>query len=159
MTKIVGVTKKNDDGSKRQEILKKCKSGDILTLKREPENKYDRNAIAVFRDTEQLGYLSKTNARELAKLMDTGKKLTATISEITGGEQDKPTYGCNIKISGATWDYEDEDEFLEEDEDEEDRYHRWGRGKRIARADLGCGKGCLIALGILIALFIIYFMK
>lgn len=155
---------KNDDGSSRQAFLKTCSSGDPLVLKREPKNKYDRNAIAVFRGTDQLGYLSKEVAGELAKLMDTGKELTAEILEITGGEKGKPTLGCNIQISGATWDYDDEDEDEDDDldedaeDDEDDDKPRRRTGNRTAKADSGCGKGCLIAIGILIAV-LVYFLS
>lgn len=155
-TKLAGVTMKNDDGSSRQAFLKTCNSGDPLVLKREPKNKYDRNAIAVFRGTDQLGYLSKEVAEELAKVLDSGKELTAEILEITGGEKGKPTRGCNIEIFGATWDYDDADL----DEDDEDGDEPKGRtGKRTAKADSGCGKGCLIALGILIGLLVAYFQS
>jgi hypothetical protein len=165
-TKLAGVTMKNDDGSSRQAFLKTCSSGDPLVLKREPKNKYDRNAIAVFRGTDQLGYLSKEVAEELAKVMDSGKKLTAEILEITGGEKGKPTLGCNIQIFGATWDYDDEDEdeeFEDEDDDdldeeEDDEKPRRRTGNRAAKADSGFGMGCMVAIGLLIAV-LVYFLS
>lgn len=150
---------KNDDGSSRQAILKTCSSGDPLVLKREPKNKYDRNAIAVFRGTDQLGYLSKEVAEELAKVMDSGKELTANILEISGGEKGKPTLGCNVQIFGATWDYDEDEDLDEDDEEYEDNDEPRGRtGKRTAKADSGCGKGCLIAIGLLIAV-LVYFLS
>ena len=46
-SKIAGVTRKNDDGSSRQKLLKKCKVGQPLKLAREPANPADENAVMV----------------------------------------------------------------------------------------------------------------
>src|SRR5947209_2653388 len=77
-TKIRGVTKRNTDGSYRQDIiLTCCRCGDALFLQREPNNPVDANAIRVRRIVctdvddkprlgEQLGYLSRGLAEDLA---------------------------------------------------------------------------------------------
>lgn len=44
---VAGVTKTNLDGSYRQSILSKTKSGEIIKLVREYNNKFDKNAVAV----------------------------------------------------------------------------------------------------------------
>ena len=46
--------------------------GARLTLHREPHNYYDENAIAVFADNHQVGYVPREQAAELAPLMDAG---------------------------------------------------------------------------------------
>jgi hypothetical protein len=97
-TKIVGVTKANSDGSDRQEIIgETLGTGDMLDLKREPNNRYDRNAIAIYYYDDQIGYLSANVAKELAPLMDSHWLILATVVEITGGSNDRP-YGVNIEI-------------------------------------------------------------
>jgi HIRAN domain len=109
-TKIRGVTYTNPDGAHRQQIIKQwCRSGDALWLYREPKNPVDRNAIAVRRVVcsdvpdnprvgEQLGYLSKELAEELAPDMDKREfVLLGRISNVTGG-QDGESLGVNIQV-------------------------------------------------------------
>ena len=57
-SKVVGVTRHNHDGSDRQVIAGQCRQGEELTLRREPDNPQDPNAVAVFRENgDQVGYL------------------------------------------------------------------------------------------------------
>ena len=51
---------------------KKCESKQ-MTLSRQKNNKYDRNAIVVKLDGIQIGYVKKDEARILAPLLDTNK--------------------------------------------------------------------------------------
>jgi hypothetical protein len=98
-TKIRGVTKENPDGVNRQQIISHCcHCGDALFLVREPNNPVDRNAIQVRRIVysdvpdkprlrEQIGYVSRELAEELApKMDDDGLVLMAWIMNVTGGE-------------------------------------------------------------------------
>lgn len=96
-TKVVGVTKKNEDGENIQKILGDLHDGDGLVLEREPDNRYDPNAIKVYAEGEHIGYIGKDLAKDLAKRMDSGAVVEASIDEITGGE-DGLYYGCNISI-------------------------------------------------------------
>lgn len=99
-TKVVGVTKRNEDGQSRQELIELLDPGDELYLEREPDNEYDENAIAVFNESwEQIGYLSRKVAEELAPLMDEGYETKCIVTAITGGSDDKPSFGCNIEIT------------------------------------------------------------
>ena len=107
-TKLVGVTRRNDDGSERQEIISQCELGERLFLKRESDNPKDSNAIAAVRASyEMLGYLSAERAKSLAADMDAGSIVTAEISDITGGSRAKPKFGVNILVT--YWDDPKED--------------------------------------------------
>jgi hypothetical protein len=98
-SQVVGVTRHNHDGSDRQEIARSCSGGERLTLRREPDNPQDANAVAVFRGNgDQVGYLSARVAEQVAPLLDAGTPVTAVVSEVTGGTPDRPTYGVNIHI-------------------------------------------------------------
>lgn len=66
------------------EIAEGLKVGQDLTLQRETGNRYDKWAILVFKGTTKLGYVTADRNEVLARLMDGGKKLGATI---TGKEQ------------------------------------------------------------------------
>jgi hypothetical protein len=109
-TKIRGVTKENPDGVNRQQIISHyCRCGDALYLVREPNNPVDRNAIQVRRIVysdvpdkprlrEQIGYVSRELAEELApKMDDDGFVLFGWIMNLTGGE-DGESLGVNIQI-------------------------------------------------------------
>jgi len=66
--KLVGVTFEN-----RQEKLKRLSDLDSLYLIREPDNKYDANAILVtLEDGTDVGYIPREIAKDLATVMDSG---------------------------------------------------------------------------------------
>ena len=83
-TKVVGVTYEN-----RQDVLASLEPGVELWLRRDSQNKYDANAIAVtLLDGTQLGYLNKHLAKQLAPAMDAGTPYDAAVSAVTGGPAD-----------------------------------------------------------------------
>lgn len=86
--------------SYRQKEIRLCNEGERIFLKREPNNKYDRNAVAVLRENgRQIGYLSRDDAEWVARVMDAGDNVEARIKRITGGERDKPTRGVIIDVN------------------------------------------------------------
>ena len=106
-TKVAGVTYRNRDETHRQKLIAKLKVGDMLFLNHDPENKHDRNAIEVYCERkgwfgstsyDQIGFLNRELAEDMAAHMDTGGKAHAVITDITGGTPDKPTLGCNIRV-------------------------------------------------------------
>ncbi len=101
-SKIAGVTHKNKDGSDRQRAIACCSVGEKLRLRREPENKADRNAVAVVRCAtgEQLGYISRHVAVDLAPSLDEGQRVDVTIRQITGDDPDRR--GVNIELEFYT---------------------------------------------------------
>lgn len=98
-TKIVGVTHKNEDGTKRQDLIQKLRPDEPLILKREPDNPFGDTAIAIYNTSEQqLGYIPSGDYR-LADYMDGGDKVSAKVLNVTGGYSYKENYGCNILIT------------------------------------------------------------
>ncbi len=99
-TKVVGVTKKNEDGGKRQEVIAGCKVDELVLLIRESENPYDSNAIAVYHSSrKQIGFIAADLAERLAPDMDSGQPISARISDLTGGTPEKPSRGVNLEIA------------------------------------------------------------
>ena len=100
-TKVVGVTRENEDGTSRQKIIGRLKAGDKAALRREPDNRYDPNAVAVCTASgEQIGYLSREVAAEIAPLLDQGTRVDAEVSSLTGGGLlYKRTRGVNLKLA------------------------------------------------------------
>jgi hypothetical protein len=101
-TRLYGVTFRNADGTKRQELIPHCRAGDPLSLIREPGNPYDRCAIAVRTQAgQQLGYIGYHESRELAAEIDAGRKVTCEIVRVTGGGGwlfFRRRYGVNVRI-------------------------------------------------------------
>lgn len=99
-TKLAGVTKRNDDEDRIQDLLKDisecCHEGELLSLEHESDNVYDENAIKVFYEFDHIGYIKRELAEKLAPLVDQ-QRVEAELCEITGGEDGK-SFGCNILI-------------------------------------------------------------
>jgi hypothetical protein len=56
-------------------LLTRLKPQHALTLRREPKNKEDKNAVAVYWTNKQLGYLPRRLAATIAALMDFGVEI------------------------------------------------------------------------------------
>ena len=99
-TKVVGVTKRNDEEKSIQSILKEMQEndceGEIVELEHEEDNRYDENAIKVIHDGNHIGYINRELAAEIVGFVDAGM-VDAEISDLTGGEDGK-TRGCNLLI-------------------------------------------------------------
>lgn len=91
-TKLKGVS---FDG--RQDIVKSLAPETELTLKAEPDNQYDANAVAVFSGEQQVGYIARETAEKIQKDVLAGK-VKAIVKEVTGGDNGR-SYGCNVSIS------------------------------------------------------------
>ena len=58
---------------------KKLKPKQPLSLKREPQNSYDENAIEVYWKGVKLGYIPRVDNEIIANLMDQKKEVKASI--------------------------------------------------------------------------------
>ncbi len=64
-------------------VFDEIREGDKLVLKREPENRFDGNAILVLDSQKRkLGYIPEKDNIVFARLMDAGKYLTAKVNDI-----------------------------------------------------------------------------
>lgn len=102
-TKTAGVTHGN-----RQALLYRLTrySADLIsiTLRREPENAADKNAVQVIaavkgKGSAVMGYLNRQLAEAIAPLLDKGKQVLARFEEVTGGAEYYLNYGLNVGIS------------------------------------------------------------
>lgn len=75
---IVGIQREE-----RRKAVSELQMGDEICLKREPENSFDKNAIAAYNTKgEQIGYIRKDYASIYADKMDVGFEYLATLSKI-----------------------------------------------------------------------------
>lgn len=109
--RVAGVSFKNTDGTRRQQIIRWfCREGMELHLRHEPSNEHDKNAVAVyvlkkgwiFRRLYQIGYLVREDARDVVKHLDAGGYYEAVIEKVFGGTRDKPIWGVAYRIE-CTW--------------------------------------------------------
>ena len=95
-SKIAGISMNG-----RQRLAKNCVEGQRLTLIRDAFNKFDKNAIAIYSGEDQIGFIKKELAAELAPVMDAGTAITCTVTAVTG--QNSQLTGVNILLE-----YEDQ---------------------------------------------------
>lgn len=80
--KVVGVTFTNEDtNTPRQQILSQCTKDTAVFLEREPNNKYDKNAVKVMTLMGQVGYIGKDYAAIISEMMDAGRNFTAVVAD------------------------------------------------------------------------------
>lgn len=91
-SKVVGVTFEG-----RQRFIPGLRAGQELEYRRDRYNPYDSNAVGLYDAYgNQIGFLSKDVASQVAPKMDAGKRYRITVSQVTGGGS--WTYGVNIHI-------------------------------------------------------------
>jgi hypothetical protein len=94
--KVVGVTY-----DQRQAVVARLCVGDSVTLRREPHNPFDRNAIRVDNaHGEQIGYLRKELAAQLAPAFDRlAQPVTARVCVVFDGAQTGRAWGVRIRFA------------------------------------------------------------
>lgn len=102
-SKIVGVTFEG-----RQDVIARLRGDESLRFRREPENEYDSNAVAIDvlidldpdgslrGEWSPIGYIARDKNKELASVLSDGRFASIKINDITGGG-DK-SYGVNVYI-------------------------------------------------------------
>jgi hypothetical protein len=75
----------------------------LAVLIPEPDNPHDRNAVGVWSEVGQLGYLPRDDAADFAKVFDLlrarGANAAACAGALVGGDGDKPSYGVVLALS------------------------------------------------------------
>ncbi len=94
-----------ENRQERIQFVQQFKPEDLsVTLEREPNNAYDSNAIKIvihilsIAKKTIVGYIPKGIAGELAKVIDSGIQIKASLKGIIGGYSYKETLGALINI-------------------------------------------------------------
>lgn len=99
VTKVVGVTFSNEDGSSRSRIIASMSETDQICLERDPFNQYDSNAVKVCvlkgGEKKQIGFLAKDIASSISPKLRKGVIFKAIIIGC-GMWNDRPF--CEIEI-------------------------------------------------------------
>jgi hypothetical protein len=97
---IVGESYRNPDGSSRQDEIRRCKPGEPVELRREPDNRHDNMATAVISVRGvQIGYLSSAHAQWIGGKIDQGSDVKAIVERVNGGRPDAPSFGVCIRVN------------------------------------------------------------
>lgn len=85
-SKVVGVSKPNDDGTSRQEIIKReVNEDDLLILEEDPTNSFDPNAVKVLsKFKNQIGYLNKDLAEKIKPALGGETQIIVKASWVNG---------------------------------------------------------------------------
>lgn len=102
--RAAGVTMENRQ--KRLAYLKNFRKKDLrLVLRREPDNRYDSNAVQILvvvepiRKYTVIGYVPKAISGQVSAAMDAGIRLRAGLLDIIGGYSYKENYGLLIEMA------------------------------------------------------------
>lgn len=102
-TRVTGVSYENRQNA--LQAISKYNTADIrITLKREPHNRYDSNAVAVYavlpnRVCYLIGYLPKAVAFVVAPLMDKGRDIQNKGFKVIGGFAEYISFGARLNIA------------------------------------------------------------
>lgn len=64
------------------QIRHSLQSGDVLILRRNPYNAYDRRAVEIWRGEDMLGHLPTEENVAVSQMMDRGERLVAELSRV-----------------------------------------------------------------------------
>ncbi|WP_375314976.1 HIRAN domain-containing protein [Schlesneria sp. DSM 10557] len=82
--RVAGVTH-----DQRQDSVRRSRPGTAAHLHREPSNRFDPNAVAIFVNRKQVGYLQAETAARLAPRMDAGTvRFEAKVADVWSFESD-----------------------------------------------------------------------
>ena len=102
--RVTGTTFENRQ--ERLQFLKRFRPEELrVTLEREPNNQYDKNAIQVvvhitpLQRKTVIGYIPKGLSRELSKVLEKEIKVNAKFLQIIGGYSYKETLGALLNIT------------------------------------------------------------
>lgn len=97
--KVAGVSYRNEDGSERQSIIARCRVGERLILRHDPDNGYSPFATQVLRtNDEQIGFVPEWLAEVVCDEIESGFQVFGVIKDLTGGTRDAPTRGVNFTV-------------------------------------------------------------
>ncbi len=100
-SQVHGITHKNDDGSRRQQVIRGCRVGEELVLVPEPDNRFDPGAVKICRKNgQQLGYW-KGDGR-MAHDLAIGWTFRVTIDEIYPFKENRGRFGVRLRVDVLT---------------------------------------------------------
>lgn len=99
---VAGISFAHEDHDSRQMAIANIRPGDVLEIRLEDKNAFDRSAIGIYtRQGTKIGYVHsgvRGLAKEIRGWFDHGCIVKIVAKEITGGTDERPKRGVNILI-------------------------------------------------------------
>jgi hypothetical protein len=90
----------NEDGTSRQDEIRRCAVGEGIHLVREPDNPHDRMAVALVSMRKvRVGYLGRDRAQWIGSKIDRGYDVRAIIERVRGARLAGSVLGLVIRIN------------------------------------------------------------
>ena len=83
---------------KINDIYPKLQTGTMLQLRRDPQNKYDEQAIGIYYEQTRIGWVPRTMNTVISRLMDAGKAFFCRVSSLNEKAADNPWKEIDCKI-------------------------------------------------------------
>ena len=97
---ICGERFDNEDGTSRQDELRRCSPGELITLMREPDNPHDHMAVAVYSCRGvQVGYLGRERACWIGSKMDRGYLVAGIVHRVKGAHLAGSALGLVLRLN------------------------------------------------------------
>ncbi len=81
------------------DVFDKLKVGAEVLLKPEPDNKYDKYAVAIYFNGKKLGFIPRGTNKSISKLLNLGHNIfTAKINRINPADHPEHQIGVVVKI-------------------------------------------------------------
>ena len=80
------------------DIYPKLQIGTVLQMRRDPQNKYDKQAIGVYFEQTRIGWVPRTMNTIISRLMDAGKAFLCRITALNEKAADNPWKDIECKI-------------------------------------------------------------
>jgi len=96
----VGTKYDNEDGSRRQDELRRCQPGEPVALVRQPGNPHDPRAVAIVSARGVcIGFLSRDHAGWVGSKIDRGYDVRAVVQRVKGAHLDGAELGLVILVN------------------------------------------------------------
>ena len=80
------------------DIYPKLKTDEVLQMRRDPHNKYDKKAIGIYFEQTRIGWVPRTMNEIISRLMDAGKVFFCRITELSEQSPENPWKHISCKI-------------------------------------------------------------
>lgn len=80
------------------DIYPKLKTDEVLQMRRDPQNKYDKKAIGIYFEQTRIGWVPRTMNEIISRLMDAGKVFFCRITELSEQSPENPWKHISCKI-------------------------------------------------------------